>query len=251
MEAYISSTLAIFEPWREVREVAEAMVTDSVGLAAEGRGRYRLMSIKNPGVPADVSSVSFDYICSAALCLPVHPPDLGPRASSAGGNLAGAGSAHGGRGPAGDGPERGAALRALSPGLESGALVVAAGGADSAGTVAANAAAILASCGGGRRDAGAAQRRADSGEGDVSRCGALESEQGGDLLGVGVDLHGAAGACSLERAPLGTALSHPLGAFEAGQRGGRTAPPHRRRAHHRHGVASGALAEAAPLGADR
>ena len=223
------------------------MVTDPMDLAAEGRGRYRPMSTKTSDLPADVPSACRDCICSAALCLPVHRADPGASARLAHENAAGARTTHGDGGAAGDGAERGAALRALSSGAESGALVVTPRGADSAGAVARDGAGAGADRGGGRRDAGTAQGRAHSGEGDVSRCGALLAQQGGDLFGAGVDLHGGVGAPAVERAALGAALSHPLGAVETGRRGGRAAPSHGRGADHRDGLAGLALAAATTL----
>jgi hypothetical protein len=108
-------------------------VTDSLDLAAKGGGGS-LRSTKTPEVaPADEPFVCRDCIGSAALCLPVHAADVAACASVVGRDAAGAGPTDGRHGTAGDGTGRGAALRALPSGAQSGALVGVSRGADSAG----------------------------------------------------------------------------------------------------------------------
>jgi hypothetical protein len=76
---HINATLAISVPRREGREAPEAMVTDALDSAAEGRGRYRPPSTQTSDLPADVPSAWLDGVCSAARCLPVHRSDPAPR----------------------------------------------------------------------------------------------------------------------------------------------------------------------------
>ena len=63
-------------------------MTDWMGLAAEGCGRYRRMSTKTSDVPADVPSACPDCICFATLCLPIHGVDPGVSARLADGKAA-------------------------------------------------------------------------------------------------------------------------------------------------------------------
>lgn len=69
-----------------------AIETGSNGLAAGGS--RAVSSDVNQNMPADAPSADLDYICYAAVCLPVYPPDVAARPSTADRDALGTRPAH-------------------------------------------------------------------------------------------------------------------------------------------------------------